>query len=606
MNATLKRYAVLLLAALLVLLTAAIYLQVRSFGFSLVDDHGYVSENPIVQQGLNWRTVRWALTTNAMANWHPVTWLSYLVDVSLFGVGPGPMHLVNVFFHALNGVILFLVLKRMTGALWPSFLTAALFVVHPLHVESVAWISERKDVLSTMFWLLAMGAYAAYLARPRFARYVLVVLCMALGLMAKPMLVTLPCVLLLLDWWPLGRFRGMLSAPASAPALHHSKGKKTAPAVRGATAEAPRPSFRKAVGEKVPLLVLSVLSSVVTVVAQGRSNAMQQLDSLALHERFGNATVAYVRYLVKTVWPVDLSPLYPQIPGGPPWWQVVGAGLFLVAVTASVVALRRRPYFFVGWFWYLGTMVPVIGIIQVGPQAMADRYTYVPLIGVFMMVSWALADLVAAAPRAARAVAALGAVALLVLGALAYRQTGHWRDGVSLFEQAARVTPEDDGVQCYLGIALQRAGRDDEAVGHFVKALEKRPTYADARFYLGLIEQRQGRLDGAAAHYTVAVRHGKGLPNHANALNNLGSIQAQQGNLIEAEKSFRLAIEARVDFVDAVVNLGSVLARQRRYDEAQQEFRKALRVVPDHPHARRLLAEVERLRTRPDTKETAP
>jgi hypothetical protein len=359
---------------------AAAYAPLWDAGFAGLDDHLYVSGNPHVQQGLTREGVAWALGSTKASNWHPLTWLSLMLDCQLFGAGAGSHHLVNVGFHVANSVLLFLVLRRMTGRRWPSALVVALFALHPLHVESVAWVAERKDVLSTLFWILTMGAYVRYARRPGVLRYLPVFAFLLLGLMAKPMLVTLPFVLLLLDYWPLGR---LARAEAGATGLAPS----------GEVAGGRRAKVWRLVLEKVPLLVLAAASCVVTFAVQRHGEAVMPLERLALPARMANAAVSCVAYLGKMVWPQGLTVLYPY-PADRPAWEVAAAAAFLLAVTAAAAALvRRRPYLAVGWFWYLGTLVPVIGLVQVGEQPMADRYTYVPLIGTFIMVAWAAGDL---------------------------------------------------------------------------------------------------------------------------------------------------------------------------------------------------------------------
>jgi len=354
-----SRSRVIVLALLLAVGTAAVYLPVRSFDFCGFDDDAYVSENALVRQGLTPRGVAWAFTTFRAANWHPLTWLSHMLDVSLFGMEPGAHHLVNVAFHAANAVLLFLVLRGMTGALWGSAAVAALFALHPLHVESVAWIAQRKDVLSAFFFLLMLSAYLRYARSPSRGRLAAVTALFALGLLAKPMLVTAPFVLLLLDFWPLGRFGGAHPDPGTLPAGHP-------PAV----------GVRRAVLEKVPLFLLSALSSVVTVVAQSRGGAMVPADALPFGARAANALVACAAYLWKTFWPAGLAVYYPHTKGELPAWKIAGAAALLSALTGIAVReARRRPYLAVGWLWFLGMLVPVIGLVQVGGQAMADRYT---------------------------------------------------------------------------------------------------------------------------------------------------------------------------------------------------------------------------------------
>ncbi len=355
----------------LLLLVFLPYAPVCVQGFSVLDDDDYVVRNSIVHAGITWKGFIWALTTNAVANWHPLTWLSHMLDCQLFGVNPGYHHLVNLLLHMANTVLLFLLFRSMTHTLWRSAFIAGLFAVHPLHVESVAWISERKDVLSAFFWILSTCAYVSYVRQPKLLRYLLVMILFALGLMAKPMLVTLPCVFLLLDYWPLERY------PSSS--FRKNRYSKSMPFL---------------ILEKLPLLALSLASSIITYVVQQQAGAVRSTDAISLSLRFGNAVVGYARYLAKALWPHDLAVYYPYSTHGLPLWQICIALLALGSITVFVLRhARERGYLFTGWFWFLGTLVPVIGIVQVGSQAIADRYMYVPIIGLFIMVTWIFAEI---------------------------------------------------------------------------------------------------------------------------------------------------------------------------------------------------------------------
>ena len=407
----------------LAVLTAALYGQVLNHDFIKYDDTGYVTENPVVQGGLTWKGFLWAFTTLSMANWHPLTWLSHMLDVELFGMKPGLHHLVSVLFHILNTSLLFLVLRQMTGALWRSAFVAALFALHPLHVESVAWVSERKDVLSTLFWLLTLWAYARYTKNPGLPKYWPVLLFFALGLLAKPMLVTLPLVLLLMDYWPLGRLRWQQAPPAAplpSSATPVKQGKKRKKPLR----EQKKPPLSVDAGkwrvvlpllyEKLPLFALSAASSVITIHAQQKGGAVAPMDLFPLPDRLATAITAYVAYLWKMLWPSGLSIFYPLEVNSP---VVVAAcaSLLLALTFAAVRGAVKRPYFLVGWLWYLITLLPVIGIIKVGDASMADRYTYVALMGPFVALAWGSFDL----SRALRVPkAALGATSALLIGAL--------------------------------------------------------------------------------------------------------------------------------------------------------------------------------------------
>lgn len=580
------------LALLLAALTLVVFGQVCGHGFSIYDDCLYVTDNRVVQAGLTAKGIAWASTTWHASNWHPLTWASHMLDVSLYGPNPAGHHLTNLLFHAANAVLLFLVLLRMTGAPWRSAFAAALFAVHPLHVESVAWIAERKDVLSTFFWLMTIGAYLRYVERPGAARYVPVVVLFALGLMAKPMLVTLPITLLLLDFWPLGR----MNQPAGPAAV---------------------------LREKIPLFALSLASAAVTLAAQVAGTSAISFARVPVAARVSNAFVAAGSYIVKTVWPSALAVYYPHPGPGLDAWAVAGAVLLLVAVT--VLALRRAkksPYLATGWFWYLATLLPVIGLVQVGSQSMADRYTYVPLIGLFIAVSWGVPELV---PRWRFREPFLAISAAAVLAALAVTtsfQLRHWRSDVALFSHALDVTSGNWLAEMNLGAALDRAGRADEAIPHYREAIRIRPDYAEAHYNLGVDMARKGKIGEAVAHYRRALeiwpdypyahnnlglaleRLGNAeeaivhyraavasLPDFALAHNNLGSALGSQGKDDEAMAHFRDAARIAPDFVKPRYNMGILKARQGKYDEAAAHFREALRLAPGNADIQRLLAD---------------
>lgn len=461
-----------LLALGLVALAVAIYWPVGGFGFVAYDDQAYVSGNEMVRRGLGWSGAAWAFRTLTAANWHPLTWLSYMLDVQLFGVDPGWHHRVNLVFHAANGVLLFAFLRSATGSLWRSALVAALFVAHPLHVESVAWISERKDVLSAFFWLLAMLAYAGYVRHPGLWRYLAVAAAFVLGLMAKPMVVTLPFALLLLDVWPLRR--------------------------------------RPALVEKLPLFALSALSCAATWVAQARSGAVRGTQWLTVAVRVENAVVSYAAYLGKTVWPSSLAALYPHPgyqPGGIPAGQIALAAAVLVAITGVAILLRRSvPAIAVGWCWYLGTLVPVIGLVQVGQQSMADRYTYVPLIGIFCAVVWGLAALAARVRHGRIAAGAVASAAVIACAVTARHQAGYWQDSIALFDHAAHVTEGNWLAWKNLGAALYESGRMPEALAAFQEEARIDPSDPDGWFNLGMTYGELERHAESAAAFEQALR----------------------------------------------------------------------------------------------------
>jgi len=548
-------------AACLAASVLVVYAQVYAFDFLNYDDTLYLTENEHTPQGLTLANVKWAFTTRHASNWHPLTWLSYMLDVSLFGMNPGFHHLVNVLFHAANAVLLFYVLRALTaGALWRSAAVAALFALHPLHVESVAWIAERKDVLSTLFGLLALFAYSAYVRRPNGARYGAVAALFALSLMAKPMLVTLPAVLLLLDYWPLGRLT---------------------PARDGGPGVA-RQCVRLAV-EKAPLFVLALASSVVAVLAQHAGASMTGLERLPMTIRLGNAAVSYGHYLLMTVWPRGLAVFYPHPGRDLAGWHAFLAAVVLAALSVLFLAgARKRPYLATGWLWYLGTLLPVIGIVQVGAQAMADRYTYVPLIGLFILMAWGVADLVASR-RLPRGLLALAAAAVLAAFAVcSYVQVGHWRNNVTLFEHALAVTSGSLLAHKNLGVELSAQGRYGEAVHHFTEAVAIAPGDAGLYYNIATALGAQGRHDEAVKMYLAAL---EADPQNADALFNLGNTYVRQGQTEAAVQCYREALQYRPDDADVYHNLGTALAAQGKTDEAVAAFQEALRLQPGHPHA---------------------
>jgi tetratricopeptide (TPR) repeat protein len=514
----------LVVGALLLLFTAGLYWPVRDFRFSVYDDQPYIVWNAHVRTGLSWGNAAWAFTTFHEANWHPMTWLSHMADVEAYGLDPGGHHLTNLAFHLANTGMLFALLTALTGALWRSALVAALFAVHPLHVESVAWVAERKDVLSTFLLVATLGAYLRHARRPGSGRLAVVALVFGIGLLAKPMLVTLPFALLLLDWWPLGRVARGSVPPASRPVAHQ---------------------WRALVFEKLPLFALAAASCVVTVLAQRRGGALQSIAVIPAGQRLANALVSYSAYLVKTAWPSGLGAMYPLAPGGPPLWKTAASAAALGAISWAVVRGRNsRPAAVTGWLWYLGTLVPVIGVVQVGSQARADRYTYVPLIGVFIAVAWVLGDTLSARPQAAVRGRIAVCIVLAGLAATAREQLGYWRDATTLNQRTLAVT----------GSAW------------------------DALMRSAAMHEAHGDLAAAEAAYRRVLEIS---PDHPVALNNLGLVLVGRGRQEEGIASIRAAIRARPDYAEAFYNLGALLLNQGRLREAVAPFAEALRLKPD-------------------------
>jgi len=550
-----KRRQILLICLGLALATCIVFEPLRLNGFVDYDDDKYVTSNETIHAGLTRETVAWAWTTTYFSNWHPLTWLSHLLDVQLYGLNPAGHHLTSLLLHILNTLLLFGLLNRMTHRLWPSAFVAALFALHPLHVESVAWVSERKELLSTFIGLVVIWTYVGYARHGGIGRYLLTALFLALGLMAKPMLVTLPFVLLLLDYWPLERVSG------------------------GA-----RPLGRLVL-EKVPLLALSALSSLVTL--QVQQGPLTQSAVISFPLRAANALMSYVRYLGKTIWPTDLVVLYqhPYLAGGTPWasWMLVAAAACLIALTLLALLARRQRYAIVGWLWFLGTLVPVIGLLQVGRQAMADRYTYLPLIGVFIVVAWGGADLILrwSSERALgrRRAATLALVILVACMVAARAQVGTWRDSETLFTHALEMNSSNPAMQYNLGVMLAAEDRHDEAISHYRRTLEMDPYYKKARNNLCAELRRQDRADAAIAQCREALRYN---PDYAKAYANLGAALRLQGKLDEATEMLRQALFLDPVLSEPFFNLGMISVAKGRAQEATEHYRAAVRVSPDH------------------------
>lgn len=477
--------------------TFLLYRKVGSFPFILLDDRRYIVDNPQVLAGLTPGGLSWALSTYHAANWHPLTWLSHMADVALFGPAAGPHHLVSAGLHAANAALLFLALREMTGALWRSAFVACLFAVHPLHVESVAWVSERKDLLCGLFFTLATWSYVRYAARGGRARYALATALFALALAAKPMAVTWPFALLLLDYWPLRRMRPAARAAADAGALP------------------PVPAGRL-VAEKAPWLLMSLASCVVTYLAQSQGGAVSSPDLHPLTERAANAALSWVRYLGNAVWPGSLAVYYPHpfdATAGGPYLEAAGAAAALVATTALAIRWRTaRPWFLAGWLWYLGTLVPVIGLVQAGGQAMADRYTYIPMTGIFIVIAWGIPEAAARIRLRPPALAVAASAAVLALAVATSRQIAYWRSDAALFGHALEATADNWMAHLNLGNALAMEGKGEEAAAHFREVVRLRPLHADAHHNLGLLLFGQKRPAEARPHFEAVLRLRPGDP----------------------------------------------------------------------------------------------
>ncbi|MBI4454448.1 MAG: tetratricopeptide repeat protein [Acidobacteria bacterium] len=586
--AALQRFQHGLVILALLLLTMASFWPVLDHDFVSYDDDVYVTTNRQVQQGLSSEGLHWAFTTTYGANWHPLTWLSHMTDCQLFGLNPYRHHLINLLFHLANTALLLCSLTLMTGDFWRSAFAAALFAIHPMHVESVAWVSERKDVLSAFFWMLTMLTYTHYVQRPSPRRYLLVLLPFILGLMAKPMLVTLPFVLLLLDYWPLRRVKW------------HSL----------------RSQGSRLAREKLPFFALTVASSAVTFWAQRAGGAVQTLQGLALPSRIANAAVSYAEYIEKMVWPRNLAVFYPH-PETIATGKTIAAFLLLACLTVLVIQFAgRHPYLIVGWLWYLGTLVPAIGLVQVGEQAMADRYSYLPFIGMFIMIAWGIPAILAGWANRKVILSLSAAAVIFLLAVRTWFQAGYWHDSIALFERAIEVVPGNYLAHNNLGFRLAEEGRLDQAIAHYSEALKIRPRFILAHNNLGAALAAQGRTEEALAHYYAALqirpnqaeantnvgielatrgkikealfhfsRALKFDPDDAKTHYNLGLTLAGQGKTEQAIAHYLWALHAKRDYAEAHVSLGVALAQQGKLDEAIMHYAQALQIKPNYPEA---------------------
>lgn len=588
-----RRPSAWLVALALALATFALYLPTLANDFVHLDDPEYVLNNPVVQQGITLEGIRWAFTTTRFANWLPITWLSHMLDCELFGLWAGGHHLTSSALHALNAALVFLVLRRMTGSLWRAAAVAAVFAVHPLRVESVAWVAERKDVLCATFGLLTIFVWVGYCRTASAARYVTALVLYALGLMSKTMIVTLPFLLLLLDLWPLRRVGGAgrtLVAPcagAETPGKGSSGGEASAPV-------SPARSWPRLIAEKLPLLALAAIASAWTASLQYAGGAMRLGARLSLEQRVANAVVSVPRYLAKTVRPVDLSVFYPH-PGNWPVWMVVASAALVLALTVAVLAaFKRRPYLAVGWFWFLGMLVPVSGIVQVGSQSIADRYTYLPGIGLLIAAVWGIADLARGSPRVRAALRPAAAAVLLVLAVGTLLQQRYWAGTVELFEHAVAIDEDNWLAHGMLGIAAHEAGLAAHSVGdeaqaieHFRRAIAANPDHPDARHNLGVALKRLGRGEEALAAFLEAARH---PPPRSVTYGEIGELLAERGDWPAADAAFAEA--ERLDPAAPAYPMarGDLALEMGRRDVAAQHFRRALQLDPNNADAHRGLA----------------
>jgi protein O-mannosyl-transferase len=569
MSETQNHYKTLAVCCFLLLAVGLVFGRTVCYDFVNFDDDHYVYDNPHVTRGLDARGVVWAFTSGEASNWHPLAWLSHMLDCEIYGLNPGGHHLTNVLLHAASAILLFLVLLRMTGDLWPSAFVAAVFAVHPLRVESVAWIAERKDVLSGFLFMLTLAAFVGYVRRPfSLVRYLAVIAVFTLGLMAKPMLVTLPFVLLLLDYWPLGRMN-----PNVLRTLR----------VRNRHTECAGYIVRlfKLVLEKVPLLALSAASCAATLWAQAGSMAVYEYVSLPL--RIGNAAVSYVAYIGQFIYPVGLAALYLHPLSALSVWKSVGTFLILGAICIGVVVLRRRyPYLLTGWFWYVGMLLPVVGLVQVGSQAMADRYTYLPQIGLCIALAWGVAQACRTWPYCRRACAIFAVLAVFAMMIISWRQTSYWRDSETLWTRVLACAPDNFIAHDSLGLIMFKTGRNAEAIEQYKQALQIKPGYIPAQYNLGVALFQAGRLQEAIEHYEEALRL---KPDYIEAHNNIGNALVKTGQFDEAIDHYQQVLRLDPDFADAHYNLGNVLFKINRVEEAIGHYERALTLNPDNPDA---------------------
>lgn len=538
-----ERWKLFIISFVLIAITFSIYLQIGNHYFINFDDDMYVTENIHVQAGLTGESIIWAFTTTHFSQWHPITWLSHILDYQLYGLNPGGHHLTSLFLHVANSILLFLVLKLMTGCFWQSAFVAAIFSLHPLHVESVAWISERKDVLSTLFWILTIMAYVQYVKYPKFYKYLLVLLLFVLGLMSKPILVTLPFILLLLDYWPLRRIEWIDLAKAN-------ESKKL---------------WRISM-EKIPFFALSLASCVITYSLKGQEGAINTLQRF-LWFRITNSIVSIVKYMWLAVWPANLAVFYPYPMDTLPVWQVAGAGILLISLSIlSICAAKNHHYVPVGWFWFIGTLMPVIGLVRVGSHVMADRYMYIPIIGLSIIIAWGIPEIVAKYNYRKTLLSVSAGLLILFLSVCTWFQARHWKNDVTLFNHTLAVTDGNFKIHNNLGKALGDQGNLEQAITHFSKALEIKPDY-----FL------------AAANLEIALKKGTGS---AETHNNLGNNLAQQGRIDEAISHYLRALRIKPNYPSVLNNLGNAFLIQGKIDKAISYYSDALRIMPDHSKAK--------------------
>ena len=590
----------ILICLFLVIATLAAYWQVMNYPFVNFDDYSYILRNHFVQEGLTWEGILWAFSFKSLTYWHPVVWLSHMLDCQLYGLNSSMHHTTSLIFHIINCLLLFLVFKGMTGALWRSAIVAALFALHPINVESVAWVAERKNVLSALFWMLTMLTYISYSKQPSFYRYITTILLFVLGLMAKPVLVTLPFVFLLLDYWPLQRLR-----------FGQNKTIKPGLSVSGFQES----SVFRLILEKIPFFVFSAVSIYISSLAFQHNKMIISTESVPMKLRIANALVSYISYIKKIIWPDNLAIFYPY-PDALPLWQITGAGLILIGISILVLwMLKSKPYLAIGWFWYVGTLAPVIGFAQAGLwPAMADRYAYVPLIGLFIFLVWGAGD-IASKLHYKKILPAVIAGILLIFAITTWGQVRYWSSSVALFKHALDVTSMKNyiahyklgdalaeegrnaeaikhyyealrtkskywpGIYLNLGVALMAANKIDESIDNFSRAIQIKPDFAEAHNNMGIAFEKHGNFTEAVRHYREALRI---KPDYAEAHNNMGIALEKQGNFSEAIRHYREALQISSKYASAHNNLGNAMAQQGNFETAVYHYQEALRINPNY------------------------
>jgi len=561
----------LLICILLAVTVLSVYWQVVGFDFINFDDLIYVKNNNMVREGITLKGIIWAFTSVGYAsNWHPLTWISHMLDVQLFGMNPGMHHFTNVIIHTFNTLLLFFVFERMTGAVWRSAVIAMLFALHPLHVESVAWIAERKDVLGTFFWLITMICYYWYVRHCDIKRYLIVIICYILGLLSKPMLVTLPFVLLLLDYWPLNRLEPIVRDEGSNSKQNE---RMVGPVIKW-------PMIKPLITEKIPLITLAVIASCMTIFAQHNDQAIYSLQELNLSLRILNAISSYTAYLEKMVFPFNLAVFYPY-PTIFHLYMVIPYSVLLLMITTLVLFfVRSLPYLAIGWFWYLGTLIPVIGIVQVGDQSMADRYTYIPLIGIFLIGVWGLGDLISKWRYGEFALRILPTALLLLLMWVTWIQVGQWKNSEILYRHALHVTRNNFLAHYNLGVTLFDKGDVDGAIKQYKDTLKINPHISGAHNNLGIIMFRIGNYTQAIYHFSAALKIN---PYQAEVYNNLGGVYYCKGNIKKAIECFRNATQDMPDYTIAAQKLNIAQNDQKNIDNLISWVRGQLKQEPNNP-----------------------